>query len=104
MSLKGTGKFTSFFRVFIKANLEHQVAQAIVSKTWTKRLKNNLIITRLRLLKLEINMKTPKNEAYIFAEKNLETKHFLLNSYLVNYVVKFDIHSPQFLLNFFKSI
>ena len=77
MSLKGTGKFTSFFRVFIKANLEHQVAQAIVSKTWTKRLKPYLIITRLSsLLKLEINMKTTKNVAYIFAKKNLETKHF----------------------------
>ena len=47
VSLKGTGKFTWFFRVFIKANLEHQVAQAIVSKTWTKRLKTYLIITRL---------------------------------------------------------
>ena len=42
VSLKGTGKFTWFFRVFIKANLEHQVVQAIVSKTWTKRLKTYL--------------------------------------------------------------
>ena len=70
MSLKGTGKFTSFFRVFIKANLEHQVAQTIVSKTWTKRLKTYLIILPgSSLLKLEINMETTKNMAYIFAKK-----------------------------------
>ena len=79
VSLKGTGKFTSFFRVFIKANLEHQVAQTIVSKTWTKRLKTYLIITRLSsLLKLEINMKTTKNMTYIFARKIWRQNIFFL--------------------------
>ena len=47
---------------YIKANLEHQVAQTIVSKTWTKRLKTYLIILPgSSLLKLEINMETTKN-------------------------------------------